>query len=426
MPTEPSISTNRGSLSARFAAVRRLTDSLCQPLEIEDYQLQSMPDCSPPKWHLAHTTWFFETFILERYEPSFRPYHASYRHLFNSYYEAVGERWPRPARGLLSRPTLRDVLRYRHNVEDRVAALLGHARLESEAEIESLIDLGINHEQQHQELLLTDLKHAFGLNPLSPVYARTEPHHVRDVRGGEPAADWIRHDAGLRSVGHDGDGFAFDNERPRHRVYLEGFRIASRLVTAGEYREFIQAGGYDRPEFWLSDGWAARQRHGWTAPLYWTQEDRGWTIFTLSGPCPLDASAPVCHISYYEADAFARWAGARLPTEAEWETAAASQPIDGNLLDRGCFHPVPTGSDAQFFGDAWVWTASPYVAYPGYRPAPGALGEYNGKFMCNQMVLRGGSCVTPRDHIRATYRNFFPPDARWQFSGLRLAKDEPA
>ncbi len=410
----------RTSLRARYGTARDCTERLCAPLEPEDYQLQSMPDCSPPKWHLAHTTWFFETFVLAPHAPRFKPFHPLYCYLFNSYYDAVGDRWPRPARGLLSRPTVAEVYAYRHAVDERVLALLEFADERAIAAIAPVVELGLNHEEQHQELLLTDLKHAFGLNPLRPQYA--------SPAGETPAApssfEWERHPAGVRWVGHDGSGFAFDNEGPRHRVFVAAFEVASRPVTCGEFLRFMEAGGYERPELWLSDGWAARQRSDWSAPLYWHRDDPGpeWRVFTLRGERPLDPAEPVCHVSFYEADAYARWAGARLPTEFEWETAAGSREIGGNFLDSERLHPA----GGAFCGDVWVWTASPYVAYPGYRPATGALGEYNGKFMCNQMVLRGGSCVTPVGHVRPTYRNFFPPDARWQFSGLRLAKEASA
>ncbi len=406
------------SLAARYRAVRRLTERLCEPLEVEDYQLQSMPDCSPPKWHLAHTTWFFETFVLAAHDPGHRPFHPLFNYLFNSYYEAVGDRWPRPARGLLSRPTVAEVYDYRRSVDERMVRLLDRA----DAAVAPLVELGLNHEQQHQELLLTDLKHGFALNPLRPAYADVSP---RAASAAQPLR-WEARPAGLHWLGHEGSGFAFDNESPRHKVYVQAHEIASRPVTAGEYLAFVEDGGYDRPELWLSDGWAARRQHGWTAPLYWERAAGGWQLFTLHGMRPLDPAEPVCHVSYYEADAYARWAGARLPTEAEWEVAAAGREVDGNFLESGRLHPAPDPGTGQFFGDVWEWTASPYAAYPGYRPAAGALGEYNGKFMCNQMVLRGGSCATPAGHVRPTYRNFFPPDARWQFSGVRLAKDVPA
>ncbi|MDB5309203.1 MAG: ergothioneine biosynthesis protein EgtB [Gemmataceae bacterium] len=421
MPGRSPTAVNAGSFVARYRDVRRLTGRLCEPLEIDDYGLQSMPDCSPPKWHLAHTTWFFETFVLADHEPDFRPHHPLFRSLFNSYYETVGDRWPRPARGLLSRPTVADVYTYRRAVDERMTGLIERVDGRTLGAIAPLVELGLNHEQQHQELLLTDLKHALGLNPLRPAY-------IVAPAGGDPAGGvlplrWEEHPAGVRWIGHAGEGFAFDNESPRHRVFVDGFGIASRPATAGEFLAFVEDGGYDRPTLWLSDGWAARQQKGWTAPLYWEQTPDSWSVFTLSGPRPLDPAEPVCHVSYYEADAFARWAGARLPTETEWEVAAEPREAAGNFLDSGRFHPAPDTGAGQFFGDVWEWTASPYTAYPGYRPAVGALGEYNGKFMCNQMVLRGGSCATPAGHVRPTYRNFFPPDARWQFSGLRLARD---
>jgi ergothioneine biosynthesis protein EgtB len=419
VPDRP-IPATRHTPADRFRVVRRLTERLCEPLEVEDYGLQSMPDCSPPKWHLAHTTWFFETFVLAEHEPGFRPHHPQFRYLFNSYYEAVGERWPRPARGLLSRPTVAVVAAYRRAVDERVIALLDAGDERALAQLEPLIELGLHHEQQHQELLLTDLKHAFGLNPLRPIFAAGEPG---PERGRATPLRWLEHPSGVREVGHAGDGFAFDNEGPRHRVFVEAFAVASRPVTAGEFLAFVQDGGYEAPALWLSDGWAARQRHGWSAPLYWQREGDCWFAFTLRGYRPLDPAEPVCHLSYYEADAFARWAGARLLTEFEWELAAAAHEVGGNFLDSERFHPAADSGTGQWFGDVWEWTASPYTAYPGYRPSAGALGEYNGKFMCNQMVLRGGSCATPPGHVRPTYRNFFSPDARWQFSGLRLVKD---
>jgi len=380
-----------------------------------------MPDASPAKWHLAHTTWFFETFVLAAF-PDYRPFHPGYSYLFNSYYNAVGDRWQRAARGTLSRPTVAEVYAYRSAIDGRILEWLADA---SEQELRSLgpvLILGSHHEQQHQELLLTDIKHALASNPLRPAYDESASRPA----GTAPALAWMTYPARMRWLGHDGDGFAYDNETPRHRVFVEAFELASRLTTAGEYLAFMEDGGYNRPELWLSDGWAARCAHGWQAPLYWEQRDGTWSLMTLHGMRELTADEPVCHVSYYEADAFARWSNARLPTEAEWETAADRQPIDGNLLDGGRLHPVPAGagpSPSQLFGDVWEWTASPYVAYPGYRPPDGALGEYNGKFMCNQLVLRGGSCATPASHIRASYRNFFPPEARWQFSGLRLTRD---
>jgi ergothioneine biosynthesis protein EgtB len=407
-------------LARRYREVRGLTEHLCAPLEVEDYQVQSMPDASPAKWHLAHTTWFFETFLLAPHAPGFRPSRPEYAVLFNSYYHGAGERWPRPQRGVLSRPTVAEVYSYRHAVDSRVLDLLGGADARALGALRFTLELGLNHEQQHQELLLTDLKHAFALNPLRPAYRADPPARPA---GPAPELSWEAYPAGLYWQGHGGDGFAFDNERPRHRVWVEGFHLASRLVTAGEYLDFVESGGYRRPELWLSDGWDARTRNGWEHPLYWERDAGGWRVMTLHGMRGLDADEPVCHVSYYEADAFARWAGARLPTEAEWSAAAQGRAVEGNFLESGRLHPAVANGSAQLFGDAWEWTSSPYGPYPGYRPFAGALGEYNGKFMCNQLVLRGGSCATPRSHVRASYRNFFPPEARWQFMGFRLARD---
>ena len=430
----------RGKLAARYREVRGLSESLCQPLEVEDYGVQSMADASPPKWHLAHTTWFFETFMLAAHVPGFRPYHPSYNYLFNSYYNTAGDRWPRPRRGLLSRPTVREVYDYRRATDDQVLHLLDTAGDAAFAALAPTLELGLHHEQQHQELLLTDLKHAFALNPLRPAYRKQPPPPGHPGPAGPPA--WAAYPAGVRWLGHDGAGFAYDNEQPRHRVFVEAFRLASRLVTAGEFLDFMEDGGYRTPEWWLSDGWQACCTHGWEAPLYWERRAGRWWLMTLHGPREVARDEPVCHVSYYEADAYARWAGARLPTEAEWETAAGTPGSAGNFLDSGRLHPVPAGSSPQFFGDVWEWTASPYVAYPGYRPPAGSadgtapqgpagggaqgfrgFSEYNAKFFVNGMVLRGGSCVTPAGHVRATYRNFFGPEARWQFSGIRLASD---
>jgi ergothioneine biosynthesis protein EgtB len=411
------------SVLARFREVRAAVEAACEPLSPEDMGVQSMPEASPVKWHLAHTTWFYETFLLS--DPAFggyRPYHPAFRHLFNSYYEAVGPRHPRPQRGLLTRPSAADVFRYRAHVDRALAERLPRLGGDDFRRLLPVVELGINHEQQHLELIFTDLKHAFGANPLRPAYRDLPPAPGGPV----PPAHWLEFDAGVRRLGHAGGGFAFDNEGPAHRVFLEPFALASRLVTCGEYLAFLADGGYDRPECWLSDGWHARLAHGWTAPLYWERRNGSWSLFTLGGLRPLRESEPVCHVSYYEADAYARWAGARLPTEAEWETACPAGPPEGNLLEGDRLHPIPlTGEGrgpAQMFGDVWEWTQSPYVSYPGYRPPAGALGEYNGKFMCNTLVLRGGSCATPRAHVRASYRNFFSPEARWQFTGLRLAR----
>jgi ergothioneine biosynthesis protein EgtB len=417
-------STSPVALLARYRTVRAATERLCEPLEPEDYQLQPVPEASPTKWHLAHTSWFFETFLLAPHAPDYRSFHPDFAYLFNSYYEAVGSRHPRPERGMLSRPTVAEVYHYRSHVDGAMERWLADRADDLPADVAAVVELGLNHEQQHQELILTDLKLAFSRNPLNPVY-RPAPGESASVAPG-PAA-WVRFPGGLAEVGHDGHGFAFDNEGPRHKVYLRPFALASRLVTVGEYRAFVADGGYDRPELWLSDGWAARNSHGWRHPLYWRQNGERWRAFTLGGVRDLADGEPVCHVGFYEADAFARWADARLPTEAEWEVAAAGlDPDAGNFADEGHHHPRPAAGDgglSQMLGDCWEWTASPYVAYPGYRPAAGALGEYNGKFMCNQLVLRGGSCASPRGHLRATYRNFFPPEARWQFSGIRLARD---
>jgi ergothioneine biosynthesis protein EgtB len=416
-------------LLAQYRLVRSTTVRLCDPLETEDYVVQSMPDASPVKWHLAHTSWFFETFVIKPAHDGRGVSPGEYAFLFNSYYNALGERIARNHRGLLSRPTVAEVLRYRSAVDRALVSLLESSDTATVRRLAPLVVLGCHHEQQHQELILTDLKHLFGSNPVCPAYREWVPTPVSAV----PALRWLGCPGGLAEVGHDGPSFAFDNESPRHTVYDPPYLLADRPVTNREYLGFIDDGGYDRPEFWLSDGWAARQSQGWTAPLYWRKAaGERWNVFSLSGENPLVESEPVCHVSYYEADAFARWAGARLPGESEWERAAEGLPVLGNFLDSEQYHPRPFAAGPssvsptphQFFGDVWEWTRSPYVPYPGYRPASGALGEYNSKFMCNQMVLRGGSCATPRTHIRRTYRNFFPPDARWQFAGIRLALDE--
>jgi ergothioneine biosynthesis protein EgtB len=407
----------------RFQAVRAMTDSLVQPLSAEDVSLQSMPDASPAKWHLAHTSWFFETFILEPFARAYAPFDPHFRVLFNSYYNAVGEKHPRPERGLISRPGLARIREYRGHVDEGIASLAAGAPLATRAA--ELLELGLHHEQQHQELILTDLKHLLSRNPLKPCYQKTWP--LTSIRSRK--SRWLGFEGGLHEIGHAGPGFAFDNESPRHRVFLEDFEIASHPVTHGDFAAFIEDGGYRRPELWLSLGWDAVQSRGWTAPLYWERSGSEWRTFTLHGLVPVDANTPLCHVSFFEADAYARWAGGRLPTEAEWEVAVARTPVRGNFLESGALHPLalredaPPGALPQAFGDVWEWTRSDYAPYPGFRAAPGAVGEYNGKFMCSQYVLRGGSCATPQSHIRATYRNFFPPDARWQFSGVRLARD---
>jgi len=405
-------------LSGVYRAVRGQTEALCAPLAREDFVVQSMPDASPAKWHLAHTTWFFERFVVREAAPQLAPYDERYDYLFNSYYDAVGARHPRAGRGLLTRPTVDEVVDYRRCVDERMCGLLDTAAVEKA--LLARIELGLHHEQQHQELLLTDIKHAFSLNPLEPAYDSAAPRSIRSVA---PLA-WHRFGEGLHEIGAAPESFCFDNEMPRHRVYVRSFALAHRLVTNGEFLEFVRDGGYERPQHWLSDGWATVQAQGWRHPLYWS--DSLDSEFTLAGRLPIDAAGPVCHLSYYEADAYARWAGARLPSEAEWEIASRTQGPSGNFVETGELHPSRANDGQQLqqmLGGVWEWTASAYAPYPGFRISAGALGEYNGKFMANQYVLRGGSCATPASHIRPTYRNFFYPHQRWQFAGVRLAKD---
>jgi ergothioneine biosynthesis protein EgtB len=414
----------RQALAERYQQVRAATEALCEPLATEDYVIQSMPDCSPTKWHLAHVSWFFETFLLRPNLDGYRPLDPQYAYLFNSYYNAAGDKYPRPQRGLISRPTVAEVYDYRKHVDQRVLDLVECADEAVFAAIAPIVTLGGHHEQQHQELILTDLKHMLSHNPLHPVYVERKPPATPSVA----SMRWVDVPEGVYWIGHAGDGFAFDNEGKRHREFLQSFQLASRLVTNADYLEFMRDGGYERPEFWLSMGWATVQQNEWRAPLYWEHDSGNWWQYTLSGMRPVEPSEPVTHISYFEADAYAHWANARLPTEAEWEVASEQVQIGGNFVESGLVHPRPVGSGPQgellqMFGDVWEWTQSSYSPYPGFRIAPGALGEYNGKFMCNQYVLRGGSCATPESHIRRTYRNFFPPEARWQFSGVRLAKD---
>jgi ergothioneine biosynthesis protein EgtB len=423
----------------RFEQVRATTVALARPLSAEDQLLQSMPEASPTKWHLAHTAWFFEAFVLRPHVGGYRPCAPDYEALFNSYYQSVGPLYPRAARGLLSRPGLADVMRYRQHVDAALGDALEAGRLDAAAL--AVVELGLQHEQQHQELLLTDIQHALSCNPLQPTYRDATPPTVASPSSTSPAATpplataqlplaYAGFAGGIAQVGLPAgrdprDGFCFDNETPRHAVLTNDYQLARRLVTNAEYRAFIDDGGYRDPLLWLSDGWAELQRQGWQRPLYWAESCE--REFSLDGEVPLDPQAPVRHVSLYEADAFARWAGARLPTEAEWELAAGAQAVEGNFLESGALRPhaARTGLPglAQAFGDAWEWTQSAYSPYPGYRPPPGALGEYNGKFMINQVVLRGGSCFSPRSHLRASYRNFFPPGARWQVSGIRLARD---
>ncbi len=416
------------TLLDEFRRVRALSEYLCEPLAIEDYVLQTVVETSPPKWHLAHVSWFFETFLLKPYLADYRPYHPRFDYLFNSYYEQTeAGYWPRPERGLLSRPTVAEVYDYRHYVDMAMERLIAEGAGAHWPVIAERLAIGLNHEQQHQELLVTDIKFNLAYNPLRPAYRADLP--VAPVA--DPVAlGFSSLDGGIVSIGADGATFAYDNETPRHQVLLRPYRLADRLISNAEYRAFIDDGGYRNPALWLSDGWSRIQKEGWQAPLYWVPAevcgvDGDWQQMTLAGLRPLNPAEPVCHVSYFEADAFARWAGKRLPTEAEWEHAAADRPVAGNFLDQGRLHPQPAqaGGLEQLFGDCWEWTASAYLPYPGYRAASGALGEYNGKFMNGQMVLRGGSCATSLNHARATYRNFFYPHERWQFKGIRLAED---
>jgi len=442
------VTENLGAtLADQYRVVRAVSEKLCETLTTEDYVIQPMPDCSPTKWHLAHTSWFFETFVLKDRLPGYRSPHPQYDYLFNSYYNAVGARHCRPKRGLISRPTVDDTYKYRAHVDAAMLDFLSTAPASTLAEIEPTITIGLHHEQQHQELMLTDIKFVFWENPLRPAFRPSDIGSIGEgslagmelhPSGGMPIAldghdvpvpQWIDFDGGLVQIGHEGSGFAYDNESPRHQTYLQPFSLAKHLVTAGEYLAFMNDGGYRRPEFWLAEGWTTVQTQGWNAPLYWEQHDGEWWQFTLTGMRPVDPAEPVCHVSFFEAEAYASWAGARLPTEFEWEHAASTLPIAGNFVDNGLYHPASpltpnnggTGID-QMYGDVWEWTQSSYAPYPGFQAPPGALGEYNGKFMCNQYVLRGGSCATSLSHIRPTYRNFFPSDARWQFSGIRLAR----
>jgi len=432
---------SKSSLSERYRGIRSRSRQIAASLSEADCQVQSMPDASPIKWHLAHVTWFFETFVLERFEPGFAPHHPAFRVLFNSYYNGVGEQHPRAQRGLITRPGLAEVLAWREAVDARIAALLAGP---ADPALAALVELGLQHEQQHQELMLTDVLHLLSCNPLAPVY------RPRPTSASAPpvALTWVApalpmdqgHGGGLVEIGHDGEGFAFDNESPRHRQFLRPYALANRLVTQGEWAAFIADGGYRDPRWWLSAGWNWLREQGVRAPLYWRENGAGWDAFTLRGQQHIEPAAPVVHLSLYEADAYARWCSAqqglplRLPTEAEWEHAAAPRAeaalAAGNFVDGAALGPRPAlpaqgavDGLRQLFGDVWEWTGSAYLPYPGYRADAGAVGEYNGKFMLNQMVLRGGSCASPRDHLRASYRNFFPPDARWQFSGVRLARD---
>ena len=404
------------SLSARYSSVRADSLALCRTLAPEDFVVQSMPDVSPTKWHLAHVTWFFEKFVLLPNVQGYTLFDEQFHYLFNSYYYSAGDMHSRPNRGLLSRPTVAEVLAFRDYVDEQMLALLDQ-RSDDDGLVQ-LVTLGLNHERQHQELLLTDIKHVFAQNPMRPAV-------VPDLTAppSNPPAEhrFVDGLSGIQEIGATGDSFFFDNETPRHTELLHEHRIGSRLITNGEYLEFVESGAYSDASHWLSDGWSAVCERGWQHPLYWSNDLS--REFTLGGERPLDVHAPVTHVSFYEADAFARWAGARLPSEFEWEIAAADEPVAGNFVETGLWHPSAAGEDAQLFGDVWEWTSSPYAPYPGFTPLAGSLGEYNGKFMCNQMTVRGGSCVSAADHVRASYRSFFYADARWQFLGIRLAKD---
>ena len=415
----------RAVLQDRYKTVRDLSEQICKPLEIEDYIIQSMPDVSPTRWHLAHTTWFFETFILKPQVPGYQSPNALYNYLFNSYYNEIGKQFPRPERGLLSRPTVKQVFAYRQHVDQTIANLIENTEEDKLASLFPLFDLGLNHEQQHQELMLTDLKHVFFKNPLYPAYANTI---LQSSTKDSTKLSWTAFEGGIVDQGFPGDTFSFDNETPRHEVLLQPFELGNRLVTNAEYLTFMEDGGYEQAPLWLSDGWAKINQEGWQAPLYWVMQDGNWFEFTLNGLVPLNPQSPVTHISYYEADAYANWADARLPSEFEWEHAAHSLKISGNFIESQLLHPAPLKSTgfsklSQMFGDVWEWTRSPYTPYPGFKPAQGAVGEYNGKFMSSQMVLRGGSCVSSQNHLRSSYRNFFYPHSRWQFMGMRLARD---
>ncbi|GCE24662.1 ergothioneine biosynthesis protein EgtB [Dictyobacter alpinus] len=415
----------RQLLLDNYSRVRHFTEQLCAPLVVEDYVIQSMPDVSPTRWHLAHTSWFFETFLLEPNVPDYISPHPQYAYLFNSYYNSVGERHCRPKRGLISRPTVQEIYAYRQYVDECISNFLTACSQEHLDKITPIVTLGIHHEQQHQELIITDIKHVLSCNPLHPTYLE------RTIGPSQPPPplEWISYPEELAWIGYDKDGFAYDNEGPRHREFVDAYQLGSRLITNAEYLQFIKDGGYQNPLLWLSSGWSTVQAEQWRAPLYWEQHDGHWMIMTLSGLCEVEPAEPVCHVSYYEADAYARWANARLATEAEWELATRQLPVEGNFVENQTFHPIPLTTQAsstqpaQMYGDVWEWTQSAYLPYRGYKPAAGALGEYNGKFMCNQFVLRGGSCATSITHIRPTYRNFFPPDARWQFTGVRLARE---
>lgn len=409
-------------IAEKFKEVRGFTEYLVEPLETEDLVIQAMENTSPTKWHLAHTSWFFETFVFKKYSSSFKSLHPQYAYLFNSYYLQTGVPFKRSSRGLLSRPTVKEVFAYRTYVNEQMNNFINNCDAKTWEDAAKVIEIGMNHEQQHQELILTDIKYLLAQNPLLPVYREKPTIKKTSVK----PINWIAFKEGVIEIGNEGNEFTYDNEHPKHKTFVQNFKLANRLITNGEYLEFINDDGYKRSELWLDEGWAKVNSEEWEAPLYWFIRDGNWMNYTFSGVREIDLNEPVTHISYFEADAFARWKGARLPTEQEWEHACGNRPIEGNFVDNKEFHPVPLSKSeehlAQMFGDVWEWTSSSYNAYPGYEPLPGALGEYNGKFMANQYVLRGGSCATSKSHIRKTYRNFFHTNARWQFTGIRLAK----
>lgn len=413
---------SREQLLKQYKEVRNFTHHLVEPLEIEDLVIQAMENASPAKWHLAHTSWFFETFVLGKFVSDFESLHPQYAYFFNSYYLQTGVPFKRAKRGTLSRPTVKEVFEYRAYVDEQMERFIQEADEETCKEAAFVVEIGNHHEQQHQELILTDMKYLLAQNPLLPVYRDLELNESNT----QGPLNWISFEEGIVEIGNKGDEFTYDNEHPRHKTFVQNFDLADRLITNAEYLEFMEAGGYENSPFWLDEGWATVQKEEWEAPLYWFKRDGEWWYFTLGGVRKVDPNEPVTHISYFEADAFARWKGYRLPTEQEWEHACGDLEIKGNFVDNGNFHPATYPNDSkglkQMFGDVWEWTSSSYAPYPGYNPLPGALGEYNGKFMVNQYVLRGGSCATSRSHIRKTYRNFFHTDARWQFSGIRLAR----
>ncbi|SFD93090.1 ergothioneine biosynthesis protein EgtB [Bacillus sp. OV194] len=417
--------TEMNKMLKSYQTVRSFSEMLVQPLNLEDFIIQSMEDTSPPKWHLAHTTWFYEKFILKEFAEDYRGFNDQFDYLFNSYYETVGPFHPRIQRGLITRPSVEEVFEYRSYVDVHMADLLESGiSEEKKKELLQVLEIGLHHEQQHQELLLTDIKYNLSQNPFLPAYQEQKERNKPSAG----AATYVELKSGLFEIGNNGEMFCFDNETPLHNVWLEPYKLATHLVTNGEYLAFIEDGGYKKPQFWLSDGWSVVCKNQWESPLYWFKRDDEWHVYTLGGEKKLDHDEPVCHVSFYEADAYARWAGKRLPTEQEWEHALAGKKVEGNFAESGNYHPVSSGLHEdgplyQTFGDVWEWTKSPYVSYPGNKPYEGALGEYNAKFMCNQMVLRGGSCATSSSHFRPTYRNFFQPEKRWQFSGIRLAED---